>query len=506
MRNVIMFVVGFALVAVAGVAVAQPGLFTPAQEGVPVVESPEPVPVAQLPTADDVTETTGTPDTPVDDVEPTIDRERDERPAVDGVRLVVLHPVDGQHVDRLEVAFEGKTTPGAKVWSGDHLADVGEDGSWRMVLPLRRGRNVVYVGAALGDSIVTREVTVWAGAALEWRIEQTVKASEKPYERFVGTGSPGMRITATSAYGSNSTVIGESGEWSLGIEFSSTPGTTFPITVTTSTGWIEHYRFTHIGPEKDQRPWSIEQGRAESHQRYAVFWGTGPVGTTVVARSEYGSADTVVGEHGEWELKVRLESPAGAAVPIRVTSSLGFEGTYRFTWLGYEFTAKQAFGEHDARWEKFGGTGAPGTLVTATSPYGSGSTEIGPYGEWDLKVEFPDAPAGVRFDVTISTDTGIQRTFGFVYLEPVYDFSVEQSYGSCSETPPYDVFVGTGRPGSVVEIGSAYGGARVEVGDAGKWEAKVVFEGAPVGVPFEVVVADSDGHSRTFTFTRLAAG
>jgi hypothetical protein len=41
------------------------------------------------------------------------------------------------------------------------------------------------------------------------------------------------------------------------------------------------------------------------------------------------------------------------------------------------------------------------------------------------------------------------------------------------------------------------------VGDYGNWDLKVYFEGATPGVPFNVTVGDSEGHSKTFSFIVL---
>jgi hypothetical protein len=91
-------------------------------------------------------------------------------------------------------------------------------------------------------------------------------------------------------------------------------------------------------------------------------------------------------------------------------------------------------------------------------------------------------------------------TVWYVGEESNHEFSANQKYGSCGEGTPYDVFYGTAVPGSVIEVSSPYGGGRVVVGERGKWEIKVFFEGAPVGEPFTVTVSASTGESKQFTF------
>lgn len=80
------------------------------------------------------------------------------------------------------------------------------------------------------------------------------------------------------------------------------------------------------------------------------------------------------------------------------------------------------------------------------------------------------------------------------------EFTASAVYGSCSETPPYDVYYGTGQPGTLVQITSEHGSASTEVGEEGQWEVKLIFEGAPPGVPFVVRAFDAFDHVREFEF------
>jgi hypothetical protein len=88
--------------------------------------------------------------------------------------------------------------------------------------------------------------------------------------------------------------------------------------------------------------------------------------------------------------------------------------------------------------------------------------------------------------------------------EQVWEFSAKQVYGECSESPPYDVFHGTGKPGSVIRILSEYGSGEAVVNEEGGWESKVYFEGAPVGKGILVKVVDEFDHMKTFEFTHTA--
>ena len=86
-----------------------------------------------------------------------------------------------------------------------------------------------------------------------------------------------------------------------------------------------------------------------------------------------------------------------------------------------------------------------------------------------------------------------------------WEFSAKQLFGECSENPPYDVFHGTGKPGSLIFIESDHGGGVAEVGEKGGWEIKVVFETAPVGEVFAVYVTDEFGHKKIFEFIHTEA-
>ena len=85
-------------------------------------------------------------------------------------------------------------------------------------------------------------------------------------------------------------------------------------------------------------------------------------------------------------------------------------------------------------------------------------------------------------------------------------WSVHQQYGSCGESPPYDVFYGTATPGTKIWIESKYGGTSVKANGDGHWEAKVTFYEVPAGKSFEIVVESSNGHRKVFPFTYTGGG
>lgn len=87
--------------------------------------------------------------------------------------------------------------------------------------------------------------------------------------------------------------------------------------------------------------------------------------------------------------------------------------------------------------------------------------------------------------------------------EKDHAFTANQKWGSCSETPPYDKWYGTGEPGTKIWIESKYGSANTTIGDHGEWYLKVHFPESPCNDTFEVVLETDAGHRKVFEFTRL---
>ena len=60
-----------------------------------------------------------------------------------------------------------------------------------------------------------------------------------------------------------------------------------------------------------------------------------------------------------------------------------------------------------------------------------------------------------------------------------FEFTANQTYGTCEENPPYDVFYGAADPHTPVSISSPYGGGTVKSDAEGNWELRVTFPEAP---------------------------
>jgi hypothetical protein len=122
--------------------------------------------------------------------------------------------------------------------------------------------------------------------------------------------------------------------------------------------------------------------------------------------------------------------------------------------------------------------------------------------DWKIEVQLRPGQNDLWFKAIDENGnkTKASVTVWYVGEDVHHEFTANQKYGSCGEGPPYDVFYGTAQPGTVIELASPYGNGRVEVGERGKWEIKIFFEGAPVGEPFTVTVHASTGESKQFTF------
>lgn len=88
-------------------------------------------------------------------------------------------------------------------------------------------------------------------------------------------------------------------------------------------------------------------------------------------------------------------------------------------------------------------------------------------------------------------------------VEQAIEFKVFATYYESSASPPFEVYYGTGSPGTIVEFVSAYGTGRAEIGQDGTFEAKVVFSEVPLRESFTVVVESSEGHRLEFPFKRI---
>ncbi|MDH3308638.1 MAG: hypothetical protein OEO77_14125 [Acidimicrobiia bacterium] len=224
------------------------------------------------------------------------------------------------------------------------------------------------------------------------------------------------------------------------------------------------------------------------------------------ARVSAGDWKAEVDAEGHWSIVLTLR-PGKNLATFTAKDAAGNESTASVA-VTYEpvrdepkehrFTARQKLEANPDGWNVYSGTGTPGAPVTVRSEFGGGETEVRESGEWIMEVHF-DAPANTPFRVTASSQEQ-SVTFSFTVTKREYEFTAHQKYGSCAEEVPFDVFYGTGRPGTAVEVDSLYGGGRTEINDKGHWELRVEFPEAPAGATFGVGVWNEGGHEE-FPFT-----
>lgn len=151
-----------------------------------------------------------------------------------------------------------------------------------------------------------------------------------------------------------------------------------------------------------------------------TFTGTTEPGAKVSA----GIYQATVKADGNWSITLILD--AGETVARFVASDAAGNKAEASVTVVYkeevpvaaEFTAHATFGqcELDPPYDVYYGTTTPGSKVTVTSDFGSGSVKAGGDGHWELKVVFASAPPGKTFLVKVADAFGASRSFEFVSL------------------------------------------------------------------------------------------
>ncbi len=258
-------------------------------------------------------------------------------------------------------------------------------------------------------------------------------------------------------------------------------------------------------PEADVTPPELFITTPEDGARFAEkalkFRGETEPGARVFA----GKYEADVNEAGEWAIVLML-APGKNHVTFVAKDEAGNKSdasvTVYYDAPEGEFTANQKYGScsDPIPWEKFYGTGTPGSWIEAVSEYGSGETKVKDDGTWYLKVTFPEAPYGKTFPVTVKDAFGHKKVFEFTsYSSGEVEFTINQKYGT--NTMPWEKFYGTATPGTHIVAVSDYGSADLKAADDGKYYLKVHFTEPPVDTPFTIVVETSEGYRGEFAFT-----
>jgi hypothetical protein len=333
---------------------------------------------------------------------------------------------------------------------------------------------------------------------------QTVSTKEFKFE---GKVEPGATVKAAGYFAT----VGEDGYWSI-VLLLENGGNLATIKAYDEAGNVSEAAVkVYYEAPAGEHAFSANQQKkvSDSNPPYDVFYGTGRPGSKITATSEFGSGSTTVNEKGKWEMKVKFpDAPYYQWFNVKVSDSDGHSKTFEFKSkynpdATYDFTITQKYGVNGYQWEKFLGTATPGTVIGAYSEFGSSEAVAEGNGQFYLKVHFEGLSAGQTIGIVVETSEGDRRTFEFTYRPAPVEFSASQMYGSCSENPPYEKFYGTATPGTTVWAESPYGSGSTVADAEGNWHFKVFFEGATPGEAFNIIVEDSEGHSKTFSFIVL---
>lgn len=219
-----------------------------------------------------------------------------------------------------------------------------------------------------------------------------------------------------------------------------------------------------------------------------------PVTTTMpVNTTSFGAAEVAEPE----------PSPPTSAyiVPVAPTTTVAPD----LTPPHIEITFPEDGAELETKTVTFTGITEPGARVFA-GPY---EAEVESSGEWHIVLILNEGSNVARFTAVDAAGNESEAVVTVYYVveesttttvKELAEFTANAMFGSCSETPPFDVYYGTGEPGSIVEITSEYGSGSTKVGEEGNWEKKVFFETAPPNETFVVTVSDEFGRSAEFEF------
>ncbi len=219
---------------------------------------------------------------------------------------------------------------------GSASTNVGESGEWLLEVTFPTAPYGKAFPVTVRDSLGRQKVfefTSYSKGEVEFTVNQKLKVSGEPWEKFFGTANPGTVIEVMSEYGSARTVT-EGYEWWLKVHFEGLTGpATFPIVLETSAGHRHVFEFTYQ-PAPIEFTAHQRYGSCSEIEPYDVFYGTARPGSTVTVMSDHGSGTTVAGDLGKWDLKVFFPSaPPGVPFAVTVMDAEGHQQSFEFVAL-----------------------------------------------------------------------------------------------------------------------------------------------------------------------------
>ena len=372
----------------------------------------------------------------------------------------------------------------------------------------------VVVGPTVFDSddpivavptTIESTTTTTADVVSQGPVEQvgTSGDPEEPTTEFRGVAEPETVVTASSDFGSATTVVDESGEWSLSVSFPDAPtGVEFPVVVTVG---AEEYRFTFVAGDKVTPTADQRFGLTADADPFEVFTGTAEPGTVITAASPYGSGETTADENGEWRLRLAFvdlpfDEPFSIEVTVGDTSfSFPFVSTHE---PRIPVTVEQLNDTSASRTPVAGftGTAPTGSVISATSDFGSTEVAVDDSERWTLDLGLGGLPLRVEVPITLSVDGEAFGVFGFTWS---FEFttSASQVNSASDAIDPVAEFTGTAPPGTSVTVVSDFGEATTTTGSTGTWSVTVSILDAPAGETFPVSVTVGDEVFDSFSFT-----
>jgi hypothetical protein len=196
------------------------------------------------------------------------------------------------------------------------------------------------------------------------------------------------------------------------------PGAAEPTSTTTTT-------------EADAMPPVLQVSSPTNGEHFeteiVTFTGITEPGAKVTASGKYAAS---VASNGDWAIDLVL-APGANGVVFTAADAAGNVSQARLTVYldipketttttkaekGWEFSAFQKYGScsEPIPYDEFSGTGKPGSTISVTSEYASGSTTVNEDGTFWLRVDFPAAPFEKTFPVKVKDEFGNKKVFEFV--------------------------------------------------------------------------------------------
>ncbi|MEY2444642.1 MAG: hypothetical protein QOE00_1222 [Ilumatobacteraceae bacterium] len=241
---------------------------------------------------------------------------------------------------------------------------------------------------------------------------------------FYGNAQPGSAIHVVTQFGVADTTANGNGKWETTLTMGDVPaGTKVAVRITSSTS--DRVReFTLERPAPAPPPAAVIEftaflgtnGQANTPMTQG-FYGNAQPGSAIRISSDWGVAEAVAGANGIWGQTIMTmgDVPAGTAVHVRITSSTS-DRVREFTLQrpgtttppSIDFTANAGWSTTDATppVDEYSGNSTAGAVITISSPYGGGQVQSNAEGHWSARVEFPDAPVGVTFNVHVVSSKG----------------------------------------------------------------------------------------------------